>query len=128
VTAILRVVSGPAAGASCDVEHEVTIGRENADLTIPDSQVSRRHALVRPVENGLVVEDLGSLNGTFLNGESLSEPVTLTASATLRVGLSEIVVDLGPGVGGHGPDALSTVVAAANPVAAPRRGSVRRIQ
>jgi hypothetical protein len=114
VTPTLRVTSGPAAGQSRDVQQEVVIGRESADLTIPDSQVSRRHALVRPVEHGIIVEDLGSLNGTFVNGARIEGPATLSAAGTIRVGLSEIEVDLGL-------DPPTTVVSP------PPRGTVRRI-
>jgi len=95
---VLRVISGPAEGESLPVEAEVIIGREGADLTISDTQLSRHHASVRPVAGGVVVEDLGSTNGTFVNGRRISEPVTLTAGATLRLGNSEIVVELPQGV------------------------------
>jgi pSer/pThr/pTyr-binding forkhead associated (FHA) protein len=77
-----------------EVEADVVIGREDADLTIPDEEISRRHAVVRPVERGVVVEDLGSLNGTFVNGEQISEPLTLTLGSMLRLGNSEIQVEL----------------------------------
>lgn len=90
----LKVTSGPAAGQTLEVDHEVVIGREGADLTIADEEISRRHAMVRPVENGIVVEDLGSLNGTFVNGERISEAVTITLGSTLRVGASDIEIEL----------------------------------
>ena len=88
------MTSGPAAGQSVEVEADVVIGREEADLTIPDDEISRRHAIVRPVERGVEVEDLGSLNGTFVNGDQISEPVTLTLGSTLRLGNSTIDVEL----------------------------------
>jgi predicted component of type VI protein secretion system len=77
-----------------EVEADVVIGREEADLTIPDEEISRRHAVVRPVERGVVVEDLGSLNGTFINGKQISEPVTITLGSTLRVGASDIEIEI----------------------------------
>ncbi len=88
-TCTLTVTSGPAAGSEVEVDRELIIGRRDADLTIPDPELSRHHAAVRPVETGFVVEDLGSLNGTFVDGERISGPVTLTA-ATVRVGCSEL--------------------------------------
>src|SRR4051794_4634925 len=91
---VLRVISGPAAGTSKPLEGEVVIGRENADLTIVDGEMSRRHAAVRPASGGVVVEDLGSMNGTFVDGERISAAVTLTKSATIRVGKSEIALEL----------------------------------
>jgi predicted component of type VI protein secretion system len=90
----LTVSSGPSAGQTLEVEHEVVIGRENADLTISDPEISRRHALVRPIERGIEVEDLGSMNGTFVNGKRIGEAVELTVGGTVRVGNSDIEVEL----------------------------------
>ena len=72
----------------------MVIGRENADLTIVDGEMSRRHAAVRPAAGGVMVEDLGSMNGTFVDGERISAAITLTKSATIRVGKSEIALEL----------------------------------
>jgi hypothetical protein len=72
----------------------VIIGREDADLTIADPQLSRRHAVVRPSARGVVIEDLGSANGTFVDGVRISEAVTLTPGATVRVGGSEIALEV----------------------------------
>ena len=89
-TCTLTVISGPAAGREIEVEHELIIGRRDVDLAIADEELSRRHAAVRPSESGVVIEDLGSLNGTFVDGARIDAPVTLTADATLRVGVSEM--------------------------------------
>lgn len=86
----LQVISGPAAGQEFEIDSELVIGRRDADLAIADDELSRRHAAVRPAEQGVVVEDLGSLNGTFLDGERIQGAVTLTADATVRVGRSEM--------------------------------------
>jgi predicted component of type VI protein secretion system len=88
------VSSGPSAGQSVEVEQEVVIGRENADLTISDPEISRRHALVRPIARGIEVEDLGSMNGTYVNGKRIGEVVELTIGGTVRVGNSDIQVEL----------------------------------
>ncbi|MGI8631097.1 MAG: FHA domain-containing protein [Solirubrobacterales bacterium] len=90
----LRVTSGPAAGTALVVQEEIVIGRENVDLTIADGELSRRHAVVRPEGQGVVVEDLGSMNGTFVDGWRITEPVTLSGTATIRVGKSEISLEL----------------------------------
>ena len=86
--------SGPGAGQSLEVEEEVVIGRENADLTLTDPEISRRHVLVRPIDRGIEVEDLGSMNGTFVNGERIEGTVELTVGGNIRVGTSEIEVVL----------------------------------
>lgn len=53
-----------------------TIGRSSMnDLPISDKMLSRQHArILRDDDSGLLVEDMGSRNGTFLNGERLSAP------------------------------------------------------
>ena len=48
------------------------MGRESGcDVLIPDRQVSRFHARLTPGASGVVLEDLGSKNGTFVNGERI---------------------------------------------------------
>jgi Inner membrane component of T3SS, cytoplasmic domain len=108
--ATLRVVSGPAAGQTLEVEGEVIIGREGDGLAIPDREISRRNTAVRQTERGVEIEDLGSMNGTMVDGRRITEPVTLTIGGTIEVGSSQIRVEI--------PATAATRVAAA-PVAAP---------
>ena len=86
----ITLTSGPAAGETLELEPETVIGREGADLTIGDPELSRRHLLLRPVDEGVEVEDLGSLNGTFVNGSRIEGAVTLESDAKLRAGVTEI--------------------------------------
>lgn len=88
------MTSGPAAGRSVEIDGEVTIGREGVDLTIEDDELSRRHAVLRPVERGVEIEDLGSLNGTSVNGERITGPVTLTSPGNLKLGTSTGEVEI----------------------------------
>src|SRR3954447_6569602 len=90
----LEVTSGPAAGQSLELGDELVIGREDAGLVIDDPETSRRHARICSVDGGVVVEDLGSTNGTFVNGERASEPVTLIQSGTIRGGTTAIAVNI----------------------------------
>jgi predicted component of type VI protein secretion system len=91
----LKVTSGPAKGQSAEIERELVVGREDADFVIAeDTEVSRRHAAIRPTESGIEVEDLGSTNGTFVNGERIEGVARVTASGTIRVGETEIGVEL----------------------------------
>jgi hypothetical protein len=62
------------------------IGRECDGLLLADPQTSRRHARLERRENDVVVEDLGSTNGTFLDGERVAIPVVLRAGSVVRVG------------------------------------------
>ncbi len=57
------------------IDRDLTIGRDvECDIVIPDRQVSRRHARISLSGNGVLLEDLGSKNGTFLNNQAVSSP------------------------------------------------------
>lgn len=67
---VLRGVSGAAFGKTYPVPGPVVIGRQqDCDISIPSEEISRRHAQVKPSADGLMVEDLGSANGTYINGK-----------------------------------------------------------
>jgi pSer/pThr/pTyr-binding forkhead associated (FHA) protein len=89
----LRVVSGPLAGRTVDVEEQVVIGREDTDLDIDDLELSTRHAVVRRFANRLQVEDLGSSNGTFVDGNRIAEPTLLGGGAEIKIGTTVLVVE-----------------------------------
>jgi pSer/pThr/pTyr-binding forkhead associated (FHA) protein len=85
----LRVLEGPAAGRTIAIRAEVVLGRgEGIELTIADDEMSRRHARVVPDDSGAIVEDLGSLNGTFVNGERIGSPRRLVSGDRIKVGTS----------------------------------------
>ncbi len=80
---------------------DVIIGRSSeSDLCLPNVSVSRRHARLRVKRGGVSVEDLGSNNGTELNGEEIQGRRTLSSGDTLRVGKYTLVylieVDMSP--------------------------------
>lgn len=85
-TALLIVLRGPNAGARFLLDaDEVSSGRHpDSDIFLDDVTVSRRHAVFRRTASGFDVQDIGSLNGTYVNG-------TLTESASLRTG-DEVMV------------------------------------
>jgi FHA domain len=101
-----------------EIDGDVVIGREGADLTIEDPELSRRHARVRPVDGGVEVEDLGSTNGTFVNGERVAAPVKVTTGASMDVGDSRIALELEPA-------AAAAPAAAAPAAAAPEQAGGR---
>ena len=73
---VLRGVSGAAFGKVYPVMTQQVIGRQaDCDIVVPSEEISRRHAQVRPTPDGLHIEDLGSSNGTFINGKRLQEGV-----------------------------------------------------
>lgn len=66
---------------------EISIGRDaNNQLVIPDPEVSRRHARIFRHADNYVIEDLGSTNGTFVNGSRLVGPYILRAGETVTLG------------------------------------------
>jgi pSer/pThr/pTyr-binding forkhead associated (FHA) protein/ribosomal protein L40E len=90
-------VSGPAlvvrsgggrAGETFLVEREeTTVGRSpDCDIFLDDVTVSRRHAVVRRAGAGLEIEDLGSLNGTFLNRKRIESAARLSDGDELQIG------------------------------------------
>jgi pSer/pThr/pTyr-binding forkhead associated (FHA) protein len=85
----LEVVEGPDAGRRIDLVGPVEIGRqEGVGMVLQDQLVSRRHARVTPVEGGASVEDLGSRNGTFVNGNEIPGPTLATPGDQILVGVS----------------------------------------
>ena len=76
----------PAQGAERALEPGTTIGREGCDITITDPDVSRRHAALQIIAGELSIEDLGSTNGTFVNGEQIMERRTLRGGDEVRIG------------------------------------------
>jgi len=66
----------------------VVIGRgQDCDVTIKDVKASRRHCkLSRAAEGGFILEDLGSRNGTFVEGTRISEPIQLKPKQTFKIG------------------------------------------
>lgn len=71
---------------------EVTIGREGCEVTLASLLVSRRHATVRAVGDGHEVRDLGSANGTFVNGERI-QAKKLARGDIIQIGPFKLVYD-----------------------------------
>jgi pSer/pThr/pTyr-binding forkhead associated (FHA) protein len=78
-------------------EHEldsapITFGRgpQNDIALSGDDFASAKHARIEPRRDGVWVEDIGSTNGTFLNGIKLTRPRKLTAGDVVRVGETEL--------------------------------------
>ena len=93
MTAVLIFTQGPLTGQRLEPEGELVIGREGASFVIEDSELSRRHAAVRPVEGGIEIEDLGSLNGTFVNGRRITAPTRVTVGDSIKLGQSVLELE-----------------------------------
>ncbi|HEU4940997.1 MAG TPA: SpoIIE family protein phosphatase, partial [Candidatus Eisenbacteria bacterium] len=63
------------------------VGRsQDADIRIDDATVSRSHAVLSVLDDHLELKDLGSHNGTFLNGKRLTDPSTVKPGDQIRIG------------------------------------------
>jgi hypothetical protein len=82
--------SGPLEGQRWKIKADLLFGRDSTcDIVIPMRQVSRQHARISPKEDGVLVEDLASKNGTYLNGSLVQEPVMLTDGDELQISLAQ---------------------------------------
>ena len=75
-------------------DHELLIGRDpDADLVVDSARVSRQHALLEPCGDGHTIRDLGSSNGTWVNGHPVTEPVVLTPGDVIDLGGTEFLYE-----------------------------------
>jgi len=89
-TAMLILREGQGMGTRWMIDRDnMVIGREeNCDIVLSSRQVSRNHARIRRSDGRHILEDLGSKNGTFVNGHKLTEPYTLQDGDEIQVALS----------------------------------------
>jgi len=73
---------------------ENSIGRESADVLLNDSAVSRKHASITVGESAIEIEDLGSTNGTYVNGEKLEPNAPRDISTDDEIVLGQTVLRL----------------------------------
>ena len=116
----LIVRTGPNPGTAFDVVKERTMmGRDvTCDVVIGDAEVSREHARLTRTPGGYVVEDLGSTNGTFVNGERIMAPRVLNSGDL--VGLSENVTLT---FSSTSPESAATVMSTPQTVPPPAPGA-----
>ena len=93
---VVKVTQGPSAlmGITVQINGPVVIGRSpGADIVIGDDFVSGKHTRISPAGDGAVIEDLGSTNGTLLNGRRLSAPQQLRPGDAIDIGSVRLKVD-----------------------------------
>lgn len=87
---ILVAQEGPLNGERWALEQTIVLGRDaTCDLTVPDRKVSRYHARLSPTSDGVLLEDMGSKNGTFRNGDSITSPVLLEDGDLVQIAVSQ---------------------------------------
>lgn len=92
--AYLVVLTGPARGMTLVVDTlPIEVGRSpEADLVLPDDTVSRRHAVLRGDRSAIEVEDLGSSNGTSINGNPMVGALSLLDGDLVTFGSATLLV------------------------------------
>lgn len=87
---ILVGQTGPLNGQRWIIHENMIIGREeDCDIMIPSRQVSRRHAIFHTSYEGVLLEDLGSKNGTHLNGQPINSTVFLHDGDIVQIALAQ---------------------------------------
>jgi len=88
-------------------QEEFLIGRREGDLIVPNPYVSHRHCKIYIEESGASIEDLGSTNGTFVNGEQIEsgKKVSLEDGAIIEIGGTKLVFRLAGEGGGKDGEA-----------------------
>lgn len=92
---VLAVAQGPKElrGTRLPISGPIVIGRSpGADVVIADDFVSARHARVTPAPGGALLEDLGSTNGTVLDGVRVMGPTPLRAGSVIELGAVKLEV------------------------------------
>jgi pSer/pThr/pTyr-binding forkhead associated (FHA) protein len=93
---MVELVGGPGAGNRFDIDRPIEVGRAEAcGIRLADPSISSRHARLTPSGDGIDVEDLGSTNGTWVNGNRLEGPVHLVSGWQFTVGTTTVRVVAG---------------------------------
>jgi predicted Zn finger-like uncharacterized protein len=89
----LAIIDGPDAGSVFRLEKpRVTIGRSGSDMNLNDTEASRQHAAVEVRGTEYSVNDLGSTNGTLMDGSKITGPTELTDKGEFQIGSTTIML------------------------------------
>jgi len=92
---LLVAQDGPLKGQRWQLNQAIVVGRDpTCDVVITDRQVSRFHARLTSTSEGVILEDLGSKNGTHHNGTSLTAPVVLQDGDSIAIATTQQFVFL----------------------------------
>lgn len=117
--AVLRITAGSGKGQSVEITPPLAIGsRPDSDLRLEDPTVSRKHAEILRTAEGFLLQDVGSTNGTFLNGVKVDRAY-LRDGAVITVGETSMVFATGREGGLRGsrePAVFGQMVAVSEPM------------
>ena len=86
-TKVVMIKSETQQGTELEVEDVTVLGRSpEADVLLDDPYASEFHMRLVAQENGMVLHDLGSTNGTYINGRRVTAPTTLRRGDNIQVG------------------------------------------
>ncbi|MFZ0625624.1 MAG: FHA domain-containing protein [Acidimicrobiia bacterium] len=92
-TKVVMIKSESQQGTTLDVEDVIVLGRSaEADVLLDDPYASEFHMRLVAQEDGIVLHDLGSTNGTYVNGRRVTAPTRLRRGDTIQVGKSVMEV------------------------------------
>jgi pSer/pThr/pTyr-binding forkhead associated (FHA) protein len=98
----LLITAGSGRGQTFELRGEANLGRSRTNaIVVSDGKVSRNHARLDPVRSTYVLTDLGSANGTFVNGVRITQPVRLRDGDSLQIGDTQFVFHTRPAT--HSP-------------------------
>ncbi|MGA9335718.1 MAG: FHA domain-containing protein [Rudaea sp.] len=98
---LLRGVSGPTFGKTYAVVGTLIVGRSSeCDIAIASDEISRHHAKLQVTPDGVVIEDMGSANGSFVNNQRIHAPTLLKAGDELRLDTVRFLL-MSPGMEAH---------------------------
>jgi hypothetical protein len=83
---VVERAAGHHSGIAYEIEDGVTLGRGDVEIQLDDPFASSRHARISRQGHAVVIEDLGSTNGTYLNDELLTGPQPLHDGDRIRIG------------------------------------------
>jgi hypothetical protein len=86
---LVEHAAGHPAGIAYDLADGATLGRGDVEIRLDDPFASTRHARISREGHVVVIEDLGSTNGTYLNDDPLTGPQPLHDGDRIRIGDSE---------------------------------------
>jgi FHA domain-containing protein len=86
---VVEHATGHESGTAYDLTSGATLGRGDVEIRLDDPFASSRHARISREGHVVVIEDLGSTNGTYLNDSPLNGPQPLHSGDRIRIGDSE---------------------------------------